>query len=180
MALLRISIGLVPFSWSVHWACNVYHWYFMNINNEFNITIWLLAGVALIFMASRLISSIHVSTLKLKAGMHIPQLRRLLRKGKSIIMILYLIDGLYSISFPFCLGIFMSVQLGIRRLSIGFRIQWTKVQRSLYSFSSWLNDIILMNWFPVGLIFVASETQISNIIKFLNSLAWSGWLLCPA
>ena len=32
--------------------------------------------------------------------MHIAQLRGLLRKGNSIIMILYLIDGLYSISFP--------------------------------------------------------------------------------
>ena len=43
--------------------------------------------------------------------MHIAQLRGLLQKGKSIVMILYLIDGLYSISFPFCMGLFLSVQL---------------------------------------------------------------------
>ena len=57
-----------------------------------------------------------ISALKLKAGMHRAQPHSLPRKGESIIMILYLIDGLYSISFPFCLGLFVSVQLGNHRL----------------------------------------------------------------
>ena len=63
-------------------------------------------------MASRWNSSIHVVTLKFKAGMHKAQLRSLPGKGESIFMVLYLIDGLYSISVPICLGLFFSVQLG--------------------------------------------------------------------
>ena len=49
--------------------------------------------------------------LKFKAGMHKARLRSSPRKGESIFMVLYLIDGLYSISFPFCMGLFLSVQL---------------------------------------------------------------------
>ena len=153
MALLRISIGLIPFSWSVHWARNVYHWYFMNFNSEFNLTIWLLAGVSLIFMTSRWNSSIHVGTLKFKAGMHKAQLRSSPRKGESIFMVLYLIDGLYSIFFPFCMGLFLSVQLGSHRLvEHWIPDSMNKSSEILEYISSWLNDIILMNWFPAGLI----------------------------
>ena len=99
-----------------------------------------------------------MSALKLKAGMQIAQLRSQPRKGESIIMILYIIDGflfLSSLPGPFLVGCHRLVEHRIQNSMNCLEL--------LEFFSSWENDTILMNWLPAGLIFVASETLISNL-----------------